>query len=309
MHHDIIISQTGVESKEDMKEILDKIPQLNGWTEYEDISTGLINRIYKVKVKDKYRILRLLNENAFDLGIDRTSEFYNSYISYATKTTPEILGFDSTFKNYIITEYLDGKVISNSDIKNKSKLFNVMDSMKKFHENSRFVNEFDPFKMILFYESWLINRGYKFKKSKIKIKLIKKYLKRNNSDFVPCHNDIRAFGNIIQTNDGIKFVDLEFTGNNDPCYEIGFLWSESKLTIDDLHIMIYYYFGKDVIKNSAKAQLYAIVADYMWYLQGIVGSKLGNEEITWKMYATITYNNFKDKSKFINLFRLLVSLY
>jgi hypothetical protein len=34
-----------------MKEVLNTIPELKGWTDYEDISTGLINKIYKVKIK------------------------------------------------------------------------------------------------------------------------------------------------------------------------------------------------------------------------------------------------------------------
>ena len=143
----------------------------------------------------------------------------------------------------------------------------------------------------------------------MKMWLIKKYLKRDPSKFVPCHNDIRAFGNIIETKDGIKFVDLEFTGNNDPCYEIGFLWSESKLSISDLYLMIDYYFEDNIIENAAKAQLYAIVADYMWYLQGVIGSKLGDNEDIWYMYSKITYRNFKDKSKVTNLMRLLNLLF
>jgi thiamine kinase-like enzyme len=292
-----------------MKEVLDTIPELKGWTDYEDISTGLINKIYKVKIKNKYKILRLLNENSFDLGINRTEEFYNSHIIQETKVVPKVLGFDGLSKKYLITEYLPGKVLVNNDLKDKSKMFNVIDSMKKFHTSQKFLNEFDPFKMILFYEGWLSSKGYKFKKDRIKIKLIKKYMKRDLNEFVSCHNDIRAYGNIIETKNGIKFVDLEFTGNNDPCYEIGFLWSESKLSIDDLHMMIYYYFGKDVIKNSAKAQLYAIVSDYMWYLQGLVGNKLGNQEDVWLMYSTITYDNFKNKSKIKNLIPLLISLF
>lgn len=291
-----------------MKEILDSIPELKGWTDYEDISTGLINKIYKVKIKNKYKILRLLNENAFHLGIDRANEFYNFSLVEKTNVVPEVLSFSYTL-NYMVTEYLPGRTVSNHTFKTKSKLFDVIDSMKQFHTSYKFINEFNPFEMINFYESWLTSKGYKFKKHKLKIKLIQKYLKRNPDDFVPCHNDIRAYGNIIETKDGMKFVDLEFTGNNDPCYELGFLWSESKLTVDDLHMMIYYYFGKNVIKNSAKAQLYAIVADYMWYLQGIVGSKLGSQEDMWKMYAMITYENFRNKSKPMNLIRLLSLLF
>jgi thiamine kinase-like enzyme len=287
-----------------MENLLNSIPELKGWTSYEDISSGLINKIYKIKLKNNYKILRVLNQNAEDLGIDRSNEIYNFHIAQKTKVIPKLLGFNNKF-NYIVTEFIPGKILHNKDLKNKATVLNIIDSMKQFHNSSSFVNEFNPFDMIYFYESWLQNRGYKFKNHSFKIKVIKKFLDRDPSKFVPCHNDIRAFGNIIETKNKIKFVDLEFTGNNDPCYEIGFFWSESKLSIDDLHLITYYYFGKDVEKNSAKAQLYAIVADYMWYLQGVIGDKIDYEEEMWKFYAKITYRNFKSKSSFINIIKLL----
>lgn len=289
-----------------MKSLLNTIPQLKGWQDYENITTGLINKIYKIKLKDDYKILRVLNDRSSDLGINRTNEFYNSSIAQKSNIVPKLLGFDSDFK-YLVTEYLEGKVITNNDL-DFIHIDNIISAMKSFHSNDRFVNEFNPFDMIKFFEKWLTDRGYTFKKDKVKIKIIKKFLKRNVSEFVPCHNDIRAFGNIIDTKNGIKFIDLEFTGNNDPCYDIGFFWSESKLSIDWLHQIIYSYFKKDVIKNSAKAQLYAIVADYMWYLQGLVGSKTCGNEDLWLSYSKSTYNNFKEKSKIKNLTRLLISL-
>lgn len=306
MHHAIIISHAGAESKEAMKEILDSIPELKGWTDYQDISSGLVNKIYKVKIKNKYKILRILNDNAFALGIDRNSEMYNFHLAKNTRVVPKLLEHG---KNYMVTEYFPGKIIHNNDLKDKNKLLDIIESMELLHMGNKFVNEFDPFRMITFYQSWLRNNGYSFKKHNIKMWLIKKYLKRDPSKFVPCHNDIRAFGNIIETKDGIKFVDLEFTGNNDPCYEIGFLWSESKLSISDLYLMIDYYFEDNIIENAAKAQLYAIVADYMWYLQGVIGSKLGDNEDIWYMYSKITYHNFKDKTKVTNLIRLLNLLF
>lgn len=290
-----------------MKKLLNSIPELNNWIDYEDISTGLVNKIYKIRFKDGYKILRVLNDRSYDLGINRTNEFYNSTISQKSNITPKLLGFNFDF-NYLVTEYLDGKVITNNDL-DFITIDSIVQSMKSFHKNNRFVNEFNPFEMINFFEQWLIEHGYKFKKDKIKIRIIKKFLKRDVSQFVPCHNDIRAFGNIIDTQDRIKFVDLEFTGNNDPCYDIGFFWSESGLSMDWLNKIVYLYFEKDVSKNAAKAQLYAVVADYMWHLQGLIGSKLCGNEDKWLMYSNTTYNNYKNKSKTKNLIRLLISLF
>ena len=43
---------------------------------------------------------------------------------------------------------------------------------------------------------------------------------------VPCNNDLLA-ANFIDDGDRIWIIDFEYAGNNDPCFELGNIWSES----------------------------------------------------------------------------------
>jgi thiamine kinase-like enzyme len=45
---------------------------------------------------------------------------------------------------------------------------------------------------------------------------------------VPCNNDLLA-ENFIDAGDRIYLIDYEYSGNNDPCFELGNVWSESNL--------------------------------------------------------------------------------
>jgi len=42
---------------------------------------------------------------------------------------------------------------------------------------------------------------------------------------VACNNDLLA-GNFIDDGDRIRLIDYEYAGNNDPCFELGNIWSE-----------------------------------------------------------------------------------
>ena len=44
---------------------------------------------------------------------------------------------------------------------------------------------------------------------------------------VPCNNDLLA-ANVIDPGDRLWLIDYEYSGNNDPFFEIGNLWSEAK---------------------------------------------------------------------------------
>ncbi|MEI9907439.1 MAG: hypothetical protein WDO06_05675 [Actinomycetota bacterium] len=48
---------------------------------------------------------------------------------------------------------------------------------------------------------------------------------------VPCNNDLLP-GNFIDSGDQIWIIDYEYSGNNDPCFELGNIWAEAFLELD-----------------------------------------------------------------------------
>lgn len=293
-------------------QVLNSHKELSNWKSYEKINSGFINDVYIIKLKDKKLLVLRLLKNAGYLFIDRLSEMKNSLNAEKVGVGPKNIVFDLN-KNLTISEYIEGKVINNEDVKDKKIIGKVIKSMKKLHNHANFDNIFDPFALLDLYKISCKYSNYKKlenmfsnKVNLFKIYLIKLFLNKNMGHMVSCHNDIRAFGNIIEINKKILFVDYEFSGKNDACYDIGFFWSESSLSLNDLEFIVKEYFDNNNVNNNMiKSYLYAMVADYLWYLQAIVGlNSLDNKE-DWKRYSEITYKNFCRRSSFINIYKLI----
>ena len=45
---------------------------------------------------------------------------------------------------------------------------------------------------------------------------------------VPCNNDLLA-ENFVEDGDKFWLIDYEYSGNNDPCFELGNTWAECHL--------------------------------------------------------------------------------
>ena len=80
---------------------------------------------------------------------------------------------------------------------------------------------------------------------------------------VPCHNDLLA-GNLLAVPDGVggeevRILDYEYSGNNDPCFELGNVWSEATLPRELLDVLIAAYFGRERPEQVARARLFALM--------------------------------------------------
>ena len=82
---------------------------------------------------------------------------------------------------------------------------------------------------------------------------------------VPCNNDLLA-ENLIDTGDALRLIDYEYSGNNEPSFELGNLWSESNLSLEQLVELVGHYYGTPLRNKVARARLWGIVAKYGWML-------------------------------------------
>ena len=66
---------------------------------------------------------------------------------------------------------------------------------------------------------------------------IARVLTATDQTTVPCNNDLLA-GNFIDDGDRMWLIDYEYSGNNDPCFELGNIWSECRLSTDQLDELV-----------------------------------------------------------------------
>jgi thiamine kinase-like enzyme len=82
---------------------------------------------------------------------------------------------------------------------------------------------------------------------------------------VPCHNDLLA-ANIMASDNQLWLIDFEYSGNADPCFELGNICSESHLGPDRLAELVAAYYGTATPGKVARAQLFGLMSDYGWTL-------------------------------------------
>ena len=82
---------------------------------------------------------------------------------------------------------------------------------------------------------------------------------------VPCNNDLLA-ANFLDDGERLWVIDYEYAGNNDPCFELGNIWSESNLALDQLDELITHYYRREQPSLVARARLLGLMSKYGWTL-------------------------------------------
>ena len=82
---------------------------------------------------------------------------------------------------------------------------------------------------------------------------------------MPCHNDLLA-ANLIDAGDRLWLIDYEYAGMNDPCFELGNIWSEATLAPERLDELVTAYYGRRSRSLIARARLLGLISKYGWTL-------------------------------------------
>ena len=87
----------------------------------------------------------------------------------------------------------------------------------------------------------------------------------NALPWVPCHNDLLA-ENYIDDGRQLWIIDFEYSGNNDPCFELGDTAQECEFDEELRAALCGAYFGRDDPVQLARMELFAYMADMGWTL-------------------------------------------
>jgi len=90
---------------------------------------------------------------------------------------------------------------------------------------------------------------------------------------VPCHNDLLA-ENYIDDGRQLWIVDFEYSGNGDPCFELGDTAQESGYDEELKAALCAGYFGRHDPVQLARMELYAMMADVGWTLWAAIQAQI-----------------------------------
>ena len=111
---------------------------------------------------------------------------------------------------------------------------------------------------------------------------------------VPCNNDLLA-GNMIDDGSAIRLIDYEYGGNNDPRFEIGNIWSESTLDLDQLERLVTAYYQGFHRDKVARARLLGLMSKYGWTLWAAIQHASSDLDFDFWAWGMEKYERAKEE--------------
>jgi thiamine kinase-like enzyme len=268
--------------------LLDQVPELAGERAVEELPGGLTNRNYKVTCAAGSYVVRVSPREADALAINRDNEHENSVRAAAAGVGAPVVAYLPE-DGMTVFGYIDGKTYGDDDFKVPGTIPRVARSVRRLHRGERFVNDFNMFQIQQQYLRMVHSSGFRLPDGYLgfapHVRRIEAALAVNDEGTVPCNNDLLA-ANFIDDGEQIWLIDYEYAGNNDACFELGNIWSECHLTLDQLEELVAEYYERPLRNKVARAQLQGLMSRYGWTLWASIqdgSSPIDFDFWTWGM--------------------------
>lgn len=258
----------------------------------EMLPGGLTNRNYLVSTRSGTRaVARVSSGKSALLEIDRAAEFHNATIAADLGVGPGILGY-APGQDISLVDWIDGRTFRPQDLDDSTCLIRVAATCRALHGGPRFVNDFDMFEIQRRYLAVVLDHGFRLPDRYLEflpaVDRIRAALALHPQPTVPCHNDLLA-ANIMDDGRRIWFIDYEYSGNNDPFFELGNLWSESDLPPERLVELVTAYCGHSAPRHVARARLLALMSQYGWTLWACIQQAVSEVEFDFWSWGVEKY--------------------
>jgi thiamine kinase-like enzyme len=252
-----------------LEDLLGQLRCLEGRTyAVQDLPGGLSNRNLKVITDTNTLVVRISHTNTGLLAIDRDDEYHNSVAAAEAGVGAPVVEYRPDL-GAMVVGFLDARPCSKGDLADTPRLERIVTACRRLHSGRRFRNRFDMFRLQPFYLSVALDHGFRLPERYLdfmpQVERIKAALAATDTVIVPCHNDLLA-ENCLDDETRVWLIDYEYSGNNDPCFELGNLWSESDLRLELLDEMITSYYGFFDPQKAARARLQGLMSKYGWTL-------------------------------------------
>ena len=262
-----------VASRIDTEGLLDRIPLVAGLPRtVVELSGGLTNVNLRVTTPAGDYVVRHFRGNPELLDIDRDAEHANTVAAAEAGVGPPVRCYLPDLEVMVI-DYIDGTTYDNATFGRPGVLPRVAQACRTLHEGPRFRGDFDMFARQARYLRTVTERGYPlfegYHAHDEAFHRVEAALGAQPAPTAPCNNDLLA-GNFVDDGDKLWLIDYEYSGNNDPCFELGNTSTECGLTEDQVEELVEAYFEKPLRSKLARVRLQALVSAYGWSLWGAI---------------------------------------
>jgi thiamine kinase-like enzyme len=274
-------------------EIVDQVDWLRGRQyDVEELPGGLTNVNLKVTLGDLVVVVRIAQQGSELLAVDHGIEHINSIAAADAGVGAPVIDYLPE-AGLMIVGYVDGRTFTNDDLHDSAQLPRVAAACRQLHAGPRFVNDFDMFAIQRGYQAVVQERGFRLPDRYLDFE---HHVERIRAAFavrpgltVPCNNDLLA-GNFIDDGSKLWLIDYEYSGNNDACFELGNIWSEANLSLDQLAELMTAYDGTLLRHRVARARLWGLMAKYGWTLWGSIQHSVSELDFDFWGWAMEKYD-------------------
>jgi len=197
-----------------------------------ELPGGLTNHNLKVTTCDGRRyVARLSDPDASLLAVDRDAEHHDSVAAASTGVAPAVVDrvVDGPERSgVLVVQWVDARPWTAADLRDETGLRRVATACRVLHAGPRFAGDFDMFALQRRYLGVVRERGFRlpprYEDFLPVADRIRAALTVRPEPAVPCNNDLLP-ANILDDGERLWLIDYEYAGNNDPCFELGNIWS------------------------------------------------------------------------------------
>ena len=260
------------------------------------LKKGMTNRSFLFECQNQKYIMRIPGEGTDHL-INRKEEA-DVYQALENRQICDDVLYMNPDNGYKITAYLEDA--TNCDAENWNEVEACMTKLREFHElNLTVDHRFDIFGQINFYESlWNGEKSYfkDYETTKAAIFELKKWIDTLEKNETLVHIDAVP-DNFLFTKDGIRIIDWEYAGMQDPHVDIAMFCIYSLYSREQVDYLIDLYFKGDV-SPIIRTKIYAYIASagLLWSNWCEYKRSLG---IDFGEYSLCQYRYAKEYSKLV----------
>lgn len=272
-----------------IEEVVNRMPDWRGRIlDIHPLSGGLTNMNYRVEVEGTPYFVRIPGASTDLLAVDRKNEYHNTKAAAEAGIGPRVVHYLPDH-DVMVLEFIHGQTMSIATLQTPGMPARISRSLELLHTGPRFLTDFNMFRLVEFYLRMVQENGVRipdtYRDRLPTVARVEAAVSARALPTVPCNNDLLA-ENYIDDGNLLRLIDFEYSGNNDPCFELGNTCQELQYDEPRFEELCRAYFGHASPAMLARMHLYALMSDVGWTLWGAIQAKVSKIAYDFWGYAT-----------------------
>jgi thiamine kinase-like enzyme len=265
----------------------------------QTLSGGLTNSNYKVEVDGTAYFVRVPGESTELLAIDRNNEYHNTKAAAKAGVAPQVLYYLPEHC-VMVMEFLDGRTMSKDALNAPGMPTRMSRAIRRLHSGPRFLTDFNMFRLTEYYLNLCKERSVRVPEGYLEqmplVEQIEKAMSVRPLASVPCNNDLLA-ENYLDDGKQLWLIDYEYSGNNDPTFELGNTCQEMQFSDAQIGEVCAAYFGTASSDMIARMKLNMIMSDVGWGLWAAIQAKISTIDFDFWGWAIERWGRAVEKMR------------